>query len=97
MKNQPFKIPDGEVQLKAVELEEKPVLVEPQKTGFSDSEKEDLEERLERAEKEREIFEKELRFLIDNIVQNKSISGPKFTCNLPQKEIDRIKILLRGD
>ncbi|WP_127023468.1 BfmA/BtgA family mobilization protein [Flagellimonas beolgyonensis] len=62
----------------------------------SASEKEAFLDRIERAEKEKEAFEKELTYLLKNIVPNKSISGPKFTCNLPQKEIDRIKHLVDG-
>lgn len=63
---------------------------------ISGSEKEALLDRIERAEKEKEAFEKELTYLLKNIVPNKIISGPKFTCNLPQKEIDRIKHLVDG-
>lgn len=55
---------------------------------------EDCLDRIERIEKERKIYEKEIKFLIENILPNRSISGPRFTCNLPQKEIDRIKLLL---
>lgn len=79
--------------LKTENLEE-----ESQKeTGsFSDLEKDDYLDRIERAEKEKNTYEKELKYLIENIIPNKSISGPKFTCNLPQKELDRIKILIGG-
>lgn len=63
---------------------------------ISGQEKEAFLDRIERAEKEKEAFEKELKYLLKNIVPNKSISGPKFTCDLPQKEIDRIKHLVDG-
>lgn len=65
--------------------------------SISEVEKEDFLIKIERAEKQREIFEKELKYLLKNIVPNKSISGPKFTCDLPQKEIDRIKHLVDGN
>lgn len=63
-------------------------------TTISANEREEFLIQIERAEKEKITFEKELRYLLNNLVPNKSISGPKFTCNLPQKELDRIKLLL---
>ena len=70
---------------------------EEEKTAFSVSEKEELLDRIQRAEKEKNIFKKELVYILKNLVPNKSISGPKFNCNLPQKEIDRIKLLADGN
>lgn len=61
---------------------------------ISANEREEFLIQIERAEKEKITFEKELQYLLNNLVPNKSISGPKFTCNLPQKELDRIKLLL---
>lgn len=74
----------------------------PPQTGlisgtFSEQEKEEYLDKIERIEKEKMIYEKELKYLIENIVPSKSISGPRFTCNLPQKEIDRIKNLIDGN
>ncbi|TXN37702.1 hypothetical protein FVB32_05285 [Flagellimonas hymeniacidonis] len=77
--------------------EEETSVLETQNSTFSKDDKEDFLVRIERAEKEKKTFEKELKFLIENIKPNKSISGPKFTCNLPQKEIDRIKLLVGGN
>ncbi|AWX44781.1 hypothetical protein HME9304_01786 [Flagellimonas maritima] len=64
---------------------------------FTEEKKEEYLVKIERAEKEKKTFEKELKYLLKNIVPSNSISGPKFTCNLPQKEIDRINHLVDGN
>jgi len=71
-------------------------VLEQESNAISADEKESFLLRIERAEKEKNTFEKELKYLLKNLEPNKSISGPKFTCNLPQKEIDRIKHLVDG-
>ncbi|MBR9855747.1 MAG: hypothetical protein GYB37_14405 [Algicola sp.] len=90
-----FNIPDNE---SSKSTNQKPFVKAKEclseKTLVTSVEKEEFLIRIERAEKEKATFEKELQYLLNNIVPNKSISGPKFTCNLPQKEIDRIKLLL---
>ncbi|WP_375334496.1 BfmA/BtgA family mobilization protein [Flagellimonas sp. C4] len=87
--------------LKATDIvvpEDDKTKVEPEQknSSFSATERDNFLQRIERAEKEKETFEKELKYLLKNLESNKSISGPKFTCNLPQKEIDRIKHLVDG-
>ncbi len=64
--------------------------------GSMEAEKKDFHDQMERLEIERSTFEKELKYLLNNLKPNRSISGPKFTCDLPQKEIDRIKVLIHG-
>lgn len=76
--------------------EENPLQKDMDSSGFSEQEKDEYLDKIERVEKEKMIYEKELKYLIENIVPSKSISGPRFTCNLPQKEIDRIKNLIDG-
>lgn len=67
---------------------------EDEKKLNSSNDQEALLIRAERSEKEKAVFEKELKYLLKNLSPNKSISGPKFTCNLPQKELDRISLLI---
>lgn len=65
--------------------------------SIPEEEKSELLGQMERLKVERSTYEKELKFLLENIRPNRSISGPKFTCDLPQKEIDRIKLLIDGN
>lgn len=94
--NEAFKTPEIVLPNKSELEEEKGGENTPEMGSISEVEKEQYLIKIERAEKQKEIFEKELKYLLKNIVPNKSISGPKFTCDLPQKEIDRIKHLVDG-
>ncbi len=70
--------------------------IKVEKNQLSNVDNERILDELERSKIERDTYLEQLKFLLDNIKPSKSISGPRFVCNLFQKDIDKIKNLVDG-
>ncbi|MFJ1366999.1 BfmA/BtgA family mobilization protein [Capnocytophaga canimorsus] len=76
------------------EQEQVPNSFEPTSEISSHSELEMLKGKLEKAQKQREIFKKELQFLMERVIKGTGLSAGKFILNVNSRDIERINRFL---